>query len=164
MASPAAFSTACIELYSRLWAELEPLSSPESCGSMSTLMLERAEILRLEIHLVLEACDSARWRLLLNVAQRHDLRIILQSVMLGLQQCAREPDTQALACAQNRLLDAVIQHCRHETLALPAAMAAGGVSSNLTSGCIRNASTTPTAMRSMLPTKGSCQLLNWSSK
>ena len=65
MASKEAYGVACIELFSRLWVELDFVSAAND--SMHThctgfLPAPRVEVLRLELIILLDACRSARWR------------------------------------------------------------------------------------------------------
>jgi len=59
MASRKAYSVACINLFGRLWVELERVSMAEGDLAPRT----RTEIIRLELLLLLDACRSKRWRL-----------------------------------------------------------------------------------------------------
>jgi hypothetical protein len=65
----------------------------------------------LELHLLIGACETDRWRLLLNAEQRQRLKSIVQGVQLAMDMDARQGSPDAIASAQNRLLDAVIAHC-----------------------------------------------------
>ncbi len=106
MASQLAYTIACIELYSRLWAQLEALGD---AAALDAARLDAPlQILRLELHLLLQACDGVRWRGLLANPQRLALKSILQEVLLMLG--AHEPAAM-LPAAQNRLLDAVLDRC-----------------------------------------------------
>ncbi len=118
MASQEAYGAACIELYSRLWAELDVLSAPEDAEALQSAMIERSEILRLEVQLLIDACDTARWRLLLNTAQRHSLKSTLHDVLLTFGMCTGPISSDAIASAQNCLLDAVLEHCVRDCRAL----------------------------------------------
>jgi len=71
----------------------------------------QSEILRIEIHLLIDACDTIRWRLLLSPPQRQDLKATLQDVLLDLGECAGDLPVDPIASAQNCLLDAVLRHC-----------------------------------------------------
>jgi len=104
MASQEAFAAACIELFSRLWAELNALSA--TAGSARA-----DEILRLELILVLEACRSARWRMLLDISQRLSLECLLRDVLDALNSSPEEFPCTEVEWAQNRLLDALLEHC-----------------------------------------------------
>ena len=117
MASLQAYSWACVELYSRLWAELDSLSLPVARGEASAapgLPVPRGQILRLELHLLVDACETARWRLLLNAEQRQRLKSILQGVQLALDMDGSQASPDVITSAQNRLLDAVIAHCAYQ--------------------------------------------------
>ena len=69
----------------------------------------RLETIRLELVLLLDACDSARWRSMLRqehlAALRADLRVVLESLA-----AADSPGFDAILAAQNRLFDAVVDH------------------------------------------------------
>jgi hypothetical protein len=102
-ASAACYAAACIELYSRLWWELEKLSrsfvpgdGPSPAHRDSKLVL-----LRLETIVLIDACDSPQLRSLLGAAQRKDLRSTLESLLVALEDGVLEP-------VQNQLLDAVL--------------------------------------------------------
>ena len=73
MASREAYSVACINLFGRLWVELERVSIAEGDLAPRT----RTEIIRLELLLLLDACRSKRWRLKLDVSQRLSLQSTL---------------------------------------------------------------------------------------
>lgn len=98
MASDEAYRGACIQLFSRLWAELEPLLGAR----------EQLQVLRLETHLLAEAIESARWRLMLDDSQRQGVRVALHDVRHALEK--QTEAATAVMNAQNRLLDAVHFH------------------------------------------------------
>jgi hypothetical protein len=104
MASREAFAAACIELFSRLWAELNALSAAADPD-------RRGEILRLELILVLDACRSARWRMMLDRSQRLSLECLLRDVFDALNSSSAEFPCRPIEWAQNRLLDALLEHC-----------------------------------------------------
>jgi hypothetical protein len=103
MASKEAYSAACVELFWRLWVELE-------CAA-ERVSRSRAEVLRLELALLLDACRSERWRLLLSISQRLSLQSTIEDVLDALNSSAETVPRDAIAWAQNRLLDAVLDHC-----------------------------------------------------
>jgi hypothetical protein len=114
MASQEAFAAACIELFSRLWAELNALSATADRALAPSADLPsdpRDEILRLELILVLEACRSARWRLLLDISQRLSLECLLRDVLDALNSSPEEFPCTTIEWAQNRLLDALLELC-----------------------------------------------------
>ena len=108
----AARAAATIQLYGRLWLELEALCGslhePEGRGARDAIDL-RLEMIRLELVLLLDACDSARWRSMLRpehlAALRADLHVVLESLA-----AADSPGFDAILAAQNRLFDAVVDH------------------------------------------------------
>ena len=100
MASGEAYSVACIKLFWRLWVELERVSTAED-----------AEILRLELILLLDACQSERWRLKLDICQRLSLHSAIEEVLDALNSASEVVPQPAIGWAQNRLLDAALEHC-----------------------------------------------------
>jgi hypothetical protein len=106
MASKEAFAAACIELFSRLWAELNVLSAAADSPAHP-----RDEILRLELILVLDACRSERWRMMLDSSQRLSLECLLRDVLDALSTSSGELPCTPIEWAQNRLLDALLEHC-----------------------------------------------------
>jgi hypothetical protein len=105
MAEKDAYALACIGLFSRLWDELERL-----CMARAQIGL-RSQIVRLEIHLALQSCETWRWRLLLNASQRLALVQTLRDVEHHLGASGAEISAPAAGAAQDRLLDAVLNHC-----------------------------------------------------
>ena len=108
------YSVACIELFWRLWLELERiLAVPEATQSSSRDLASwtRAEMLRLQLALLLDACQSERWRLLLNISQRLSLESTIEDVFDALNSSSEIVPQDAIAWAQNRLLDAILEHC-----------------------------------------------------
>jgi hypothetical protein len=114
MASKEAFAAACIELFSRLWVGLNALSAtadPARTPSTDLGSDPRDEILRLELILVLDACRSARWRMMLDRSQRLSLELLLRDVLDALNSSPGELPCTPIEWAQNRLLDALLEHC-----------------------------------------------------
>jgi hypothetical protein len=109
-----AYSVACVELFRRLWVELERLlavrEATQPCSGDLTSW-SRAEMLRLELALLLDACQSERWRLLLNISQRLSLEWTIEDVFDALNSSSEIAPQDAIAWAQNRLLDAILEHC-----------------------------------------------------
>lgn len=113
VASKDAYAIACIELFSRLWAELDLLIVSDHLLDQPTAMTSvaaRSEILRLELTLLIGACDSARWRMLLSAPQRVALESTLQEVLDVLAAFPEEKFWPLVALMQNQLLDAVLEH------------------------------------------------------
>jgi hypothetical protein len=102
------FAVASIHLYCRLWLALDRLASElhrtESAIDMGIVTF------RLELLVLLDACDGVRWRSMLRPEERQQLRCTLARVLEDL--AAETLDFQVLGCAQNRLLDAVLDHAR----------------------------------------------------
>jgi len=117
MADPDAYAIASIVLYSRIWAELERLHAAAAPPEL------HSQILRLEIHLLIQACDSWRWRGLMSPPQRRALQQTLADVLHRLAACDSGICAAAAGAAQNRLLDAVLDQCA--TLRSSAPQAAG---------------------------------------
>lgn len=117
MASKHAYAIACIELFTRLWTELDLLVASERRPAepgATPAVAEQCEILRLELNLLLEACESARWRTLLTASQRLALKSMLQNVLQGLDFTHEGNPASALEWLQDRLLDAVLEQCAPE--------------------------------------------------
>ena len=101
----AAYAAAAIELYSRVWLALERLTGRSAPGEPETPLM----VLRLELIVLPDACDSPSWRLMLAHEQRRELRATLESVLRML--AAPADGGWHLMQAQNRLIDAVLLHC-----------------------------------------------------
>jgi len=118
MASKEAFAAACIELFSRLWVELNALSAaadPAGAPPADLPSQPRDEILRLELILVLDACRSEQWRMMLDRSQRLALECLLRDVLDALNSSSAEFPCTPIEWAQNRLLDALLEHCAAES-------------------------------------------------
>jgi hypothetical protein len=101
-APDAAYAAACIELYSRLWWELEELTQSFVGDESSHSQLDsRLVLLRLETIVLIDSCDSTKLRSLLGGSERRDLRATLESLLAALEE-------GLLQHAQNRLLDTVL--------------------------------------------------------
>jgi hypothetical protein len=114
MASKEAFAAACIELFSRLWVELNSISAaadPILTPSAGLPSGPQIEILRLELILILDACRSARWRTLLDKSQRLGLECLLRDVLDALNTSSEAIPRAPIAWAQNRLFEALLEHC-----------------------------------------------------
>lgn len=97
------YAAASIELYVRLWLELERLieSAPRRCDV-------GLEMLRLELLLLLDACDCPHWQSILSTRQRLELRSTVEGVLRALGAASHPGGCGGIAEAQNRLLDAVL--------------------------------------------------------
>jgi hypothetical protein len=113
VASPAACIAATIELYSRLWRELEHSFDLFARQAEFTVGADESDsplvVLRLEILILLDACDSQEWQSMLGTERRLALRTLLESLLHTLDplRAERHP-CHVLARAQNQLLDAVL--------------------------------------------------------
>jgi hypothetical protein len=105
-----AYACACIQLFSLIWDGLAMLHawsvSPASSGAIA-----QSEIIRLELVLLIEANESSAWRALLNEPQRSALRLLFKELLDTLSACMGVPPKAALERAQDRLFDAVLEHC-----------------------------------------------------
>jgi hypothetical protein len=103
-----AYAAAAIELYGRLWHALEQLAIDDAGD------FERIEtalvILRLELVVLLDACDSPRWRNLLRAEHRIQLEMTLWSVLRILSESTNRWSAMA-SRAQDRLFEAVLTQC-----------------------------------------------------
>jgi hypothetical protein len=107
------YATALVELCACVWVDLEGLVELcEQTGAgvpgASSILLLKAATLRLELLVLLDSCDSAYWRSLLNAAQRQNLRSMLIDVFEAI---AFTPDALrrcAIEQAQDRLFDEVL--------------------------------------------------------
>lgn len=109
----APLAAAIIQLYSRLWLELEALCNlmlgeAAKSGKAPSGVEARLEIIRLEVVLLLDGCRSARWRSLLRPEQLAALRADLDAVLDSLDSPAGVPGFDGIFSAQNRLFDAVV--------------------------------------------------------
>ena len=118
MASMEVYSVACIELLQRLWMELERVHVAERAtrlhGGGFTSRLP-AEMLRLELAVLLDACQSERWRRLLDISQRLSLMLTIREAFDALSLASEIVLQDVIAWVQNRLLDAILEHCAAHT-------------------------------------------------
>ena len=108
------YAVASIELFSRLWVELDTLLATDgqrhSAGSTPA---PRVQVLRLELILLLDACQSTRWRAQLDTGQRLSLQSIFDDILHVLDPSSEEEILRGpIESAQNRLLDAIQHHLR----------------------------------------------------
>jgi hypothetical protein len=111
MAEKDVFVGASIELFSRLWGELETIAATVDVnpGAATVATDLRAEIVRLELIVLLDACRAMRWRMLLEGEQRRALDRCLSDVLEWLNAKFDEAPAQAIHGAQNCLLDAILE-------------------------------------------------------
>jgi hypothetical protein len=121
VASKQAYSVACIKLFSRIWAELDALCASDASALFETSLkasatratcARRLKIIRLDLVVSADACDSMRWRSQLDASQRLSLKVVLVEVLHALDAPVDEIPPRSVAQAQNRLLDAVLYHCQ----------------------------------------------------
>jgi hypothetical protein len=113
-ASVEAFAFASIQLYTHLWAELELLVA--TCGLREPPQrVEGAaidvEILRLELIVMIDSCDGARWRTSLHSSRLRSLRAKLEEVLDVLASATGDHQVASFEEAQDCLLDAILYHC-----------------------------------------------------
>ena len=105
----AVFAVAFTELCGRIWLELERLSQqlePSALPDASCeLVLLPAATLRLELLVMLDACDSPRWRAMLATDQRRNLRLMLTDVLEAIAVTPEDLTRHLIERAQDRLLD-----------------------------------------------------------
>jgi hypothetical protein len=110
--SKEAYADACIELFSRLWVELDAVfATDDPMRSAGFIPAPRVETLRLELILLLDACRSTRWRAQLDSSQRHFLLSILNHILDALNASREGVLRGPIESAQTRLLDAIQEQC-----------------------------------------------------
>jgi hypothetical protein len=111
MAEQNAFTSACINLFSQLWAQLERMANADGapCDRADGALERGVEIFRLELVILLDACRAERWRMLLDASQRRELERCLGNVLDCLNTRFEEAPLEAVALAQNCLLDAILE-------------------------------------------------------
>jgi hypothetical protein len=102
MAAEQGHTVACIELFSRIWADLESVcDSDDPTGSLPLAMCTpRLEILRLDLIVAIDA--SRRWRPQLDTGQRLSLAAVLANDRDALDASIDEVPRRSVAVAQNR--------------------------------------------------------------
>lgn len=104
------FAAALVELCARIWLELERLaewSERVSAPAESPKLLLKAETLRLELLLLLDSCDSAFCRSLLDAEQRQILRRLVLDVLAAIEFAPDGLERSAIEQAQDSLLGEV---------------------------------------------------------
>jgi len=100
---------AFIELCGRIWLELEHLAHlnglSRSCRDSSSDLA--AETLRLELLLVIDACESAAWVLMLDPDVRRRLLAMSREVLAIIAVGSNELTLDVIECAQDRVFDEV---------------------------------------------------------
>jgi len=114
IASKEAYAVAAIELFSRLWVELDTLLATDGHRHSAGLTpAPRVQVLRLELILLLDACQSTRWRAQLDTIQRLSLQSIFDEILHALNTSSEEEISRGpIESVQNRLLDAIQRHLR----------------------------------------------------
>jgi hypothetical protein len=109
MVAEQTFSVACVALYTRLWADLDALAEAERAAPRDAL--EAAELLRLELLILADSCQSPRWRTVLSATQRLALKSVVTDVLAALDRPVDELSMEAISQAQNRLFDEIVGCC-----------------------------------------------------
>ncbi|HTC43930.1 MAG TPA: hypothetical protein VK696_02670 [Steroidobacteraceae bacterium] len=110
MLAAIAFAAASIQLYGRLWFELERLNVPAAEIQLLTI--------RLEVVLLLDACDSKTWQVFLSPDERVTLETTLRTILDII--AVPRPARTVIHRAQDCLFDAVVEQCQRYRAALPA--------------------------------------------
>jgi hypothetical protein len=100
-------------LFSRLWAELDNvLSGDDASRSAGFTSASGTQVLRLELIVLLDACQSTRWRAQLDSSQRLSLQSILDDILHDLNASNENEIPQgSIERAQDSLLDAIQDQC-----------------------------------------------------
>jgi hypothetical protein len=114
MPSIDAFAFASIQLCTHLWEELELLVV--SCGvreppSRIAGAAIAGEILRLELVVMIDACDGAHWRAGIHGSQLRSLKATLEEVLDALGTATGEHQVASFEQAQDCLLEAIFDYC-----------------------------------------------------
>jgi hypothetical protein len=126
-----AFENSFVALLAELWAELEAVlgaaGASDAGSSDSCLRAEqRAQALRLELALLAERCDSARWLALIGAAQVERVRSVVTAMHALLEFSPMEAHTpqahRAIVRAQNYLFDEVCRTPQVQPQSSPGAM------------------------------------------
>jgi hypothetical protein len=101
---------AAVQLYSRLWLELEALFDQLQAGAdaRTGVCPLPIEVIRLELIVLLDRCDSTRWRALVEAPLLAALHRDLEALLAAL---AAPPDALGavqIIGAQNQLFDALL--------------------------------------------------------
>jgi hypothetical protein len=112
-ASPGTYSSALTGLLCHLWLELERIIvglNVFDTPPASSRAEHQMEVFRLEVLLLLDACNSLRWQSLLRPQQRLGLRATLHSLLRTLSGPRDVPDSEIIGEAQNQLFDSLLRH------------------------------------------------------
>ena len=109
-----AFAIASIQLYTGLWSELDLLVTSCQCDASplpADTATVRLEILRLELIVIIDACDGGCWRSRLHSAQLQSLKATLEHALTALACAVGDDLTVSIERAQDHLLDAILDLC-----------------------------------------------------
>ena len=98
---------ALVELCGRIWLELEHLAhlSGRSRTPESSSLDLAAETLRLELLLIIDACESAAWVFMLDPDVRRRLLAMSRDVLAIIAVGSNELTLGVIECAQDRVFD-----------------------------------------------------------
>lgn len=118
MSSMGAFDRCFLALLTSLWAEMEAVivgNGPPQGAAVDARAGLRAQALLLELTLLADRCDSARWRALIAPEQIEVVRVVVGEVRARLDFDPLEVESarmhEALVDAQNYLFDLVQRRC-----------------------------------------------------
>jgi hypothetical protein len=113
-----AFDRCFLALLASLWAEMEAVivsNGPPEGATVDARAGLRAQALLLELDLLADRCDCARWRALISPAQIEQVRVVVGEVRARLDfdplAVASARMHEALVDAQNYLFDLVQRRC-----------------------------------------------------
>jgi hypothetical protein len=111
-----AYASAAILVYTGLWRDLEEVyerltpstDDDDDADADDGPMMRRMTIVRLEISILLDACESLRWRSMLGAGERSALHATLKSVLDTLDVPSARLSRTVLGAAQNQLFESVM--------------------------------------------------------
>jgi hypothetical protein len=106
-------SKALIELCARIWSELERLANCRNrrANSEEPAFELLSEVLRLELVIIVDACESPAWGLMLDPVVRSRLSAMSTAVLSMLAVPPNALTSQVIECAQDRVFDEALNQC-----------------------------------------------------
>lgn len=123
MVAEETFSIACVELYARLWSDLDAFAAADEARARDPL--GPIALLRLELLILLDACQSPRWRAVLSGAQQLALRAVVTDVLAVLNRPLEGLTREVIAEVQDRLFEEIVRRCAVATEEHPQARRTG---------------------------------------